>query len=169
MQFRHLIEIPSRRFMSHATCHMALQAKHSVLGLTGKELNEAYRPGTTTVCSYFLTVTAQSLNLSNPWGMQSNCTATATLCCPWGLALFLCGKASLEVKWGQIKGRSQHTQNFLPLSDLSLCRTQSWGGKLFLFLLFSLTLKSHFTLALQWVALGPHYNWAWTIDSGCRQ
>jgi len=37
VQFRHLIAISSRRF-THELCHMALQAKHSVLGLTGKEL-----------------------------------------------------------------------------------------------------------------------------------
>lgn len=48
----------------HVSCTMPYgSAGHSVLALTGVELNEACRPGTTTVCSCFLIVAAQCLNL----------------------------------------------------------------------------------------------------------
>lgn len=153
VQFRHLIVIPSWRFTCRAPHHVALQAQHSTPGPTGGELNEACSSGTTTVCSCLPMAGAQCPNLSSP----EECRAAPVprpLCCPQAL--------------GWPKGEV-NTFKISHLSDLSLCLTWSWEGRSFPFPLFSLLSTPHFALALQQVALGSHHNWAWTIDSGCRQ
>lgn len=159
VQFRHFIVIPSQGFTSHASCHMALQAKHSVLGLTGKESNKACSPGTTAVCSCFL---GRSPVPEPLWYLrnaeQLHCHDHSDV--PRDL-LFFCTERQVQKLNGHRSKEEINTQNLLPrFRSRSLLEKKS-RRKIFLFPLFPLPSKTHFALALQWVALGPDYNWAW--------